>query len=147
MSNHMKLKSSHDNIEESWWGGNMSWKSRREEREEEYEDEYEEGRLHEEYEEHNERYKDFKVHKPMHEIRRERDRTFTRDDDNKRVNFGKYRGRGWTRKHERGLPKRERSGPVNRTRGQSPFSYESGICISRKRKSQSIRSLGVPWKR
>lgn len=140
----------------------MSWKSRheeREEREEEYEDEYEdeerEGRLHEEYEEHNEDYRDFKVHKPMHRIKSERDRTFTRDDD-KRVNFRKYSGRGWNRTHERGLPVRERSGPLNRTRGKSPFEYEGGIQLHRGSKSKSYpesksrkiqKSWGVPWKR
>ncbi|HOW13507.1 hypothetical protein [Methanosarcina sp.] len=127
---------------------------RRDSKKREREDEEYENELNEDFNEYNDEYEDFKVHKPMHKIRSERDRTFTNDENEKRVNFRKYRGRGWSRSHARGLPKRERSGPLNRTRDKSPFTYAAGVSLHRRSQSEKYprscskkcKSWGVPWK-
>lgn len=110
---------------------------------EEYDEEYAEGE------------EDFEIDPPMHEIKREKDRTLNQPQNNRRVNLRKYRGRGWGSgsKRERGLPKHEKSNPLNRTRGKSPFTYEGGVRLHRGSKSEEYpenkkqrKSWGVPWK-
>jgi len=112
----------------------------------------------EDFEEYDEEYaegeEDFEVHKPMHKIKRERDRTLNNPRNNHRVNLRKYRGRGWGCSHKKGLPKREKSTPINRTHGKSPFTYASGLQLHRGSKSEEseeypekkCKSWGVPWK-
>ena len=39
---------------------------------------------------------DFEIDPPMHEIKKERDRTLNQPNNNHRVNLRKYRGRGWS---------------------------------------------------
>lgn len=115
--------------------------------------------MNEEYEEYDEEYdegeEDFEVDPPMHRIKRERDRTLNQPNNNHRVNLRKYRGRGWGSgcREKEGLPKHEKSNPLNRTRGKSPFTYASGVQLHRGSKSEEYpekkkqcKSLGVPWK-
>lgn len=104
-----------------------------------------------EYPEENE----FEIEPPMSEIQDEKDRTFTRRGfSRKNVDFGKNSGQSHTSENRsRGLPKHEGAGPLNRTRGKSPFNYESGVSLhraaknGRKNKSRkNCKSWGVPWK-
>lgn len=97
-------------------------------------------------------YDDFEVEPPMHEIKDERDRTFTRRGfEKKTVDFSKQHS-GFGKK--KGLPAREKSGPMNRTRGRSPFTYSRGLQLHRKRSEEledeeyprKRKSWGVPWK-
>ena len=98
-------------------------------------------------------YDDFEVEPPMHEIKDERDRTFTRRGfEKKTVDFSKQHS-GFGKK--KGLPAREKSGPMNRTRGRSPFTYSRGLQLHRKRSEvedcdceerPKRKSWGVPWK-
>lgn len=41
--------------------------------------------------------------------------------------------KGWSNKRSKGLPKHEKSGPINKSRGQNPFCKKS-------------KTLGAPWK-
>lgn len=118
--------------------------------------------MNEDFEEYVEDYDEdtFEVDPPMSEIKEEKDRTFThRGFEKKTVDFSKKSsGFGSGYKRSRGLPKRVKSGPSNRTRGKSPFNYESGLQLHRNAKSRdetesdypedkSRKSWGVPWKR
>ena len=113
--------------------------------------------MNEDFEEYNDEYDDFEIYPPMHEIRNEEDRTFTRRGfEKKRVDFGKNRRRGFGSgyRKKKGLPKHEKSTPINRTHGKSPFTYTSGLQLHRGSKSEEseeypekkCKSWGVPWK-
>jgi len=63
------------------------------------------------------------------------------DDDNEPVMWGrKSKGwstkkKGWGRSKARGLPVREKSRPINRSRGKNPF-----------RNAKDKKGWGVPWR-
>lgn len=108
----------------------------------------------------------FEVNPPMSEIKDESNRTLTRRGfEKKTVDFSK-KSSGFSRRgsifgsKSRGLPSRDKQGPTNRTRGKSPFNYESGLQLHRNTKSRDEAesnypedkptkklSWGVPWKR
>lgn len=114
--------------------------------------------MNEEYKEYDDTYPeedgDFEVQKPMSEIKDEKDRTFTRRGfSRKNVDFGKNSGKSHTPENRsRGLPKHVGAGPLNRTRGKSPFTYEGGVSLHRAAKNgknksnKNCKSWGVPWK-
>lgn len=141
--------------------------------------------MNEEFEEYNEEYEaenDEGFERPTDSIRRRLMQNSQpkkrRGFEKKEVNFGRRSngGRFGERKSlfgskPRGLPKKEKSSPLNRTRGKSPFTYRAGICLSRFAKGvdececdemefpeeygetekeypgKSRKSWGVPWKR
>lgn len=142
--------------------------------------------MEEEFEDYNETYEaengeGFELKRPTDMIKQNLMRNAnSRGFERKKVDFGKRSGGGFSRKagltsgrenpfgsKPKGLPKRERAGPMNRTRGKSPFTYSAGLTLSRaftkrdqdrdidfpeddedrSRTGKKRMSWGVPWKR
>jgi len=150
------------------------------------EDSSDENDMEEEFEDYSEAYEEengegFELKRPTDSIKQNLMRNAnSRGFERKKVDFSKRSGGGFSRSKgltsgrenpfgnkSRGLPKRERAGPMNRTRGKSPFTYSAGLCLSRfsdmKQCSQDMdfpeddddrsrmgkkrMSWGVPWKK
>jgi hypothetical protein len=132
--------------------------------------------MEEEFEDYSEAYEEengegFELKRPTDTIRQNLMGRKSRGFERKEVNFGRRRGLTSGRENPfgnkpRGLPKREKSAPINRTRGKSPFTYSAGLTLSRAFARKQDQDMdfpeddddrdrmgkkricwGVPWKR